>query len=486
MTRRWLPYVPSAIAALFVLAVYAFFGSAGTFTFQRVAWDKPYEATGEGYYGSLAEGFLHGHLHLAHEPDPILKALHDPYARAVRDEYQAPYLWDTSFYHGQYYLYFSALPVLLFYLPFRWLRGGYPLDALAAVFFCAWAFLVSIATARRALRGRKTHIPFALWVLLIGLGNVIPWTLIHVRTYEVAIACGMAMTATWAYALVRFTETGATRHALLMGVFLALSIAARPNMLVLLLLMALVIPLRNRRAWVAFLIPLAITGAAMATYNYARFGSFTEFGETYQLTGVAMRDYRVCSLCNIPEAIRLVNNLEHYLAWPPDVHSQFPFVDLQTTRLDQTVSFPGLSEHMAGVGPINPVVIIGCVIALLLVPRRRVLDAPARGGLRVMSAAWLIMLGLSMCWYVVARYSLDFMMLMTVATAIVVESGFDVLQNAGFGVRPLRIATIALACYSIVLCTLLGFMGTQSSFRHLNPALFEKLSKALTASKPVR
>jgi hypothetical protein len=484
--RRWLPHVPTAVAVLVVLAAYAFFGSAGTFNFRRVAWDKLYEATGEGYYSSLAEGFRRHHLSMAHEPDPTLKALHDPYTSDVRGKYGAPYLWDASYFEGKYYLYFSPLPVLLFYLPFRWLRNGYPVDALAAVFFCAWAFVLAFATARRALAGRKLHVPLWLWVLLIGLGNVIPWTLIHVRTYEVAICAGMAMSATWGYALLRFTESGSTRHAFWMGLWLALSIAARPNLGVLLLLTALVLPLRKPRAWIACAIPLAVVAAMMVSYNYARYRSLTEFGVTYQLTGVPMRDYKVCSLCTVPEGIRLINNLIHYLSWAPGVRSEFPFADLPGQRLDGAVSFPGVIEGMAGIGPINPLVIIACVLALVLLSRRRMLDPQSRGGLRLMGGAWLILLGLSTCWYVVARYALDFAMLMTVAAAVVLEAAVTLLQSSGFSARPMRITAIVLAVYSILVCTSLGFMGPQQSFEHSNPALYQKLSKALTAKMPTR
>lgn len=62
------------------------------------------------------------------------------------------------------------------------------------------------------------------------------------------------------------------------------------------------------------------------------------------------------------------------------------------------------------------------------------------------------------------------------------EAGFTELANAGFSVRPLRAATIALACYSILFCTLLGFMGPQAAFKRANPTLFEKLAGQFDAS----
>jgi hypothetical protein len=478
--------IPSALAMLFVVVAYVFFASYGTFEFRRTKWDYKTEKPGEGYYSSLAEGFRNGHLSMMDKPDPILKAVYDPYRPEVRDQYAAPYLWDASYFEGRYHLYFSPLPVLMFYLPFRWLSGGYPLDSLACTFFATWAFVMSVAALRRALTNRKLHVPFWIWVLLLGLGNVIPWTLIHVRIYEVAIVAGAAMTASWAYALIRFTETGSARHAFWMGLWLALAIAARTNLGVLLLITAFVLPLRTwRTSWrqlLACFIPLAITALSLAAYNYARFRDVRETGITYQLTFVPMRSCRRCSLRTIPEGIRVINNTVHYLVWPPHMYSKFPYVDLDGARLDGAVSFPNVVEHVAGILPLNPVVAIGCIVTLLLISRRRTLDVRARDGVRLMIGAWLILGVLTTCWYIVVRYSIDFWMLMVVATAIVIEHGFTILQEAGLGVRPLRVLTIALAFYSILFCSLLGFKGNQDAFAKGNPKLFEALQKQLNAS----
>lgn len=478
MRRR----LTAATAVLFVIVVYWFFSSEGKFQFHKTEWNYRTDKAGEGYYASLAEGFRRGHLSMMDEPDPVLKAVYNPYDPDARGKYNAPILWDASYFEGKFYLYFSPLPVLLVYLPLRWLTQGYPLDALAGAIFCAWAFVLSVMTLRRALASHKLHIPMPLWILLIGLGNVVPWSLIHMRIYEVAIMCGMAMTASWGYALVRFTETGSTRHAFWMGLWLALAIAARTNLIVLLIITFMVIPLRRWKAWIACLIPLAVVAILLMAYNYARFRKPHETGITYQLTFVNMRHCRRCSVRTIPEGIRVINNFVHYLVWPPHIYSRFPFVDLSGSWLDPAVKFPESVEHIAGVGPMNPVIVIGFVFTLLLMARRKTLEPYARDGLRLMGGGWLILFLLCTCWYLVTRYSLDFWMLMTVASAIIVEVALTHLENAGFGTRPLRIATIALACYSILFCTLLGFMGPQGAFQRANPKLFEKLSNQLSAS----
>ncbi|PYQ28848.1 MAG: hypothetical protein DMF56_14335 [Acidobacteria bacterium] len=452
-----------AIAVLAVLAAYVFFASNGTMAFRRVAWDQKFERPAEGYYASLAEGFRRGQLSMAHEADPRLKAAFDPYRADVREQYHAPYLWDASFYRGRYYLYFTALPVVLFYLPFRVIAGAYPLDALAGVFFSAWAFIMATLTLRRAFLGRNLHLPLPLWILVIGLGNVIAFTLSFVRTYEVAILAATAMSATWAYALLRFIETQSAKHAMWMGLWLALAVVARPNLIVLTLIVPFTIGLRNRRAWVAFIIPAILVAVLAGTYNYRRFGNVRQLGWTYQLTGQPMRNYRACSLCNVAEGLRAVNHAANYIGLPPKIRTRFPFVEATLPQVDASISLPG-NEPVVGILAVNPLVIAGNVLALLLLPAWRTLDTTARAGLRLLAGAWLVLLSLSACWYVVARYSLDFMLLMCIASAIAIECGLAQLAAHGISIRALRIGIVALAVGSIVIATLLGFEGPFGAF----------------------
>src|SRR5205085_9800657 len=251
------------------------------------------------------------------------------------------------------------LPALTFYMPYRLLRGGYPRDALAAAVFAAWALLASAAFVRRALAlgGRRPRIPLPIWILMIGFGNVALFHLMDIRIYEAAILAGSAMSATWAYALVRCIESPTTRRAAWVGVWLALSIAVRPNLLVLLPVTAFVV--RGRRALIAAAIPLAVVAALLFGYNYARFGQFFESGHTYQLTFVPMEGKRVCSLCTPAEAARFVNMAIEYVFWSPAVRAQFPWVDLQYASPDPATSFPMGAEQVIGIAPLVPLTMLG-------------------------------------------------------------------------------------------------------------------------------
>jgi hypothetical protein len=463
---RWL----TILAILIVLAVYAFFAGDGRFDFRRLGtWQ-------ESNYASLAQGFFRGQLNLERWVNPKLIALPYPYDPKSREGIH--YEWDTSYLNGKYYLYSSPLPAILGYMPLRILRRGYPPDSFVALFFCAWAFLASVAFTRRALTGRALNIPLPLWLLFIGLGNVTAFVLVTVHMYEIAIVCGMAMTAMWALALLRYNESPTIARAVWLSLWLALSIAARPNLGVLLFVTVFVIK-RSRKTIIAFLAPLAIVAMAMLWYNAARFSDPFEFGIRYQLTHVDMTGRKVCSLCTFPELARFGNNIQHYLFWPLHVHSKFPFVDAMPARIDRAVSWPtpnGMTEQIIGIGPIAPLMMIGTLLAILLALMRGPSDLATRTALQVMCGAWLIVFGLSTCWWIVARYSLDFMMLTGVATVVCIETILTSLRVTTMRIAPLRAAVAALACYSIIAAILLGFAGPGDGFKRANPVMFERVA----------
>jgi hypothetical protein len=483
--RRFAGAVPTAAAVLLVLTAYAYFGSAGTWEFRRVNW-------WEAFYAGLTEGFLNGHLSLRHEADPGLARLENPYE--IKQRAGITYSWDASYYKGKYYLYFSPVPALLFTLPFKVVGKGHPSDALTMTFFAMWAFLASAAFVARALRhveGVK-HVPLPLWVLLVGLGNILPFTLVEPHVYEVAVGCGMAMSATWGYTLLRFLERPSWRTAALMGFFLALTIATRPNMIVLAIVASWAVlrssrdqapspekrrNLRNRI--LAFAAAVMVIGGAYAIYNYQRFDSPFETGLSYQLTTKSMLNETPCRLCTPSDFSRFMNTLMHYIYYAPKFMSTFPFVDMRYNDVDKETSFPAMAEPMAGVGAVTPLAMIGSGLALLLVLGKRVRDTGTRAAMFLVAGAWIAMLTLSTCRWVTSRYSLDFAILMVAGAIFGIEQGLTFLREAGVSIRPLRVLVIVLALYSIVTGVLLGFAGPRNTFRLKNPEGFARIEKLL-------
>jgi hypothetical protein len=416
---RWL-------AVLAVLAAYWFYGSHGTFRWPLGPW-------GQSYYAGLAEGFLSGELSMAPRPAEELARLPDPYDFHARGE--IPVLWDASYFEGKYYLYFSPVPVLLFYAPVRLIAGAYPSDDFAATFFASISFLFSAAIVWRTRWNW-------LWILVVGVGNVIPYVIVGVLFYQVAVACAMAFTGAWAYSVVRFLEN--PRWAIPMGIFLGMAIATRPNLAVLLLVQALIL-VRHRGAILNVAAPLFVIACALAAYNYARFRDPFELGVTYQMARVPMRGRTICGVCGPGEVPRLMNHASHYVFWPILFHGKFPWVWVQNNRLDPEVTYPGSPEPIAGVAPVTPLALIGTGFALLLTRERR--------GRYLVLAGWLVLLALSSCWWVTARYTLDFLSLMLTGAILCIDDALAFFSER----KPLRWACALLALYSIVLGLLLPF-----------------------------
>jgi hypothetical protein len=236
----------------------------------------------------------------------------------------------------------------------------------------------------------------------------------------------------------------------------------------------------RRRTFAAAAIPLAIVAMAMIAYNVARFRHPFEFGQTYQLTFVPMEGRRVCSLCTLGELSRFANTAMHYLFWTPTIRATFPFVEVPYAQPDPLVSFPMPgAEQVIGIAPLVPLTMLGTFFAVLLLLARNRADTGTRAGMQVMGAAWIVFFGISTCWWIVSRYSMDFMVLMTVASVICIESGLTFLESIGVRLLPLRVVVLALACYSILIGFMLGFRGPNGAFERNHPELFQKISRAL-------
>jgi hypothetical protein len=466
MGRRALRALPTAIAILLVVAAYLFAGSNGRFRFTLIEWEQ-------SHYASLTEGFLRGKVSMAHVPDPALVVVPDPYLPELRKG--VPSLHDASYFEGRYYLYFTPIPSLLVHIPIKLATGKYPPDPLVGTLFAIAAFLAQAAFIVRALRGRKTVLPVWLWIAFAGLGNVTPFILEDVWMYEVAALCGMLFTSLWALSLLRFLEQASWGNAVLVGTFLALSIVSRPNLIVLGFITAAAV--LWQRAWrpvLAIAIPLVAIGAIYGAYNDARFRSPFETGRQYQLTNVPARDFPFCRLCTGPELARFVNNVHQYVFRGLMVNGRFPFVALSYNEYDPAVTFPAKHEEVAGILALIPLTAVALLL-LLIAPGRD------RAATLLTAAGWVTMFALSICAWVTTRYELDFMPVMALGAMLAIESGLPHLREHGLPLMPLRVTSIVLACYSIVIGAILGLTGRTQALSRFNPELFEKLASWFTS-----
>ena len=269
---------------------------------EGVSWNFGQRQT--DYYNLLVDGFLDGHLYMKVEVPAVLLTLADPYNPATRPPGIA--LHDASMYQGRYYIYFGAAPVVTLLLPFRVLTGGVALPLPAAVLVFTYAgFLVS---AGILLGMRRRYFPEAgpgmvmIWVVALGTASMGPLLVLRGSIWELPMSSGyfyvmVALGCVWRAVHAERRALGWMAGA---GLSLGLAVASRPTYLFASGL--LVVPVlwqgwrvraEGRARWrkvatwaLAGAVPLGAVGLAMAWYNFARFGSPTEFGVAYQFSGI--------------------------------------------------------------------------------------------------------------------------------------------------------------------------------------------------------
>ena len=198
---------------------------------------------------------------------------------------------------------------MILFWPWAAITGRYLFHRQAVALFCAAGFLASaglLLGLRRRYFAETGGGILAACLLALGLASGLPLLMARSDVYEVAIGCGYMLVMVGLAALGRsIAESGGRRAAWLAGVSLAagLAVGARPSLLpgVLILLLppfALTAASMSPGPWrpqvfrlaCAGLLPLTCCGAALAGYNYARFGQILEFGQHYQLTGQISQD----------------------------------------------------------------------------------------------------------------------------------------------------------------------------------------------------
>jgi hypothetical protein len=370
----------------------------------------------------LSDALIAHQLSLKIETPKGLLRLRDPYDPRANSEYRLlnGQLHDLSLYKGRVYAYFGPAPAILLYIPFRALRVGELSPTLATLIFCALGFLFSLALFRFLVRWCCGPIP--VWVqcvavFTLGLGVPTAWMIYIGRDYESTIACAYMLLFAGAYLLARGILVGSTRLYLALGSgALGLAVAARPTMVVacLFVLVAAVLVLRarfdhrRRNAYLAAVItPYVAIGALIALYNYARFDSIFEFGQTYQLAGFNARAYQYGSLSYLPKGIY------YYLFSPGRVMNEYPYVFLRATTLDEPTLLQNRGYHnepVAGLLTNMPAAAAGYLVlatGLRRVTRRFPKVLPTLVALLVPAAVVLLLMsyqyrGTTM------RYELDF------------------------------------------------------------------------------
>ncbi len=295
-------------------------------------------------YSQLAIAFKSRQLYLNEKPPAELLALSDPYDWSARYSIRRSFTMDVSLYNGRFYLYWGPIPSLLLMI-FSHERLQVLGDQYVFFTFLYGLFLYSFLLVRSFWEKINRVLPawmIGITLLAIGISGPIPRLLNLSSIYEAAVVGSQFFFiggCYWAYSAMRTTPTSSWKIAFA-GLHWALAIGTRvtilPSVLFLVLTVLFHIWKENKQyhpgklalTLSAVIIPLLILMVGLGWYNYARFGSISEFGLRYQLAQVNYHKFT-----NVFSTDYLYTNFQTYFLKPFSTQPKFPFL-----RAIETVS----------------------------------------------------------------------------------------------------------------------------------------------------
>lgn len=262
-------------------------------------------STHRDQYEQFTEAILQGQIHFLYEPPAELAQMENPYDPYARQDMGFYFKWDHAYYNGQYYMYFGIVPVFLAFLPYRLITGTalttYHATQLFTGLFIIGLFALFYQMAKKFFKDISLSIYLLLSVAFCAMSV---WCAASTPAlYCTAVTSAMATVVWGIYFWMRAVWDSKNRkQAVLFAVFGslcgALSFGCRPTIamgnLVILPLMFYYLkehPFKGKwKDALAFLSPYVVIGILLMVYNYVRFGSFFEFGQSYQLTSVDVRN----------------------------------------------------------------------------------------------------------------------------------------------------------------------------------------------------
>jgi hypothetical protein len=513
------------------------------------------------YFNRQANAFLAGQLDLLEKPPAALLALAQPYAWENRATVGG-YLWDASLYKGKYYLYWGPVPALLAAAAKLVHPAVVEDQYLLFFFYCGLAIAMAalLHWLRGAFFPRSPAWTVLLFTLVAGISAPVFWLINRPNVYETAIAGGQfflllgLLAALRGLAILPFVPAlgslrgedaenrflwalcvhknlfsaksppssgkgvggwgrnerrKATRWLALAGLAWGLSIGSRLNNIVSiawmvgLCLLFLLVYARERPGWLGhaacLLLPLALCGAALGWYNYARFGNVLETGHRYQLTGLALpTDYS-----KVMSPTYVAPNLYNALIRPfvfDGKHFPFIFTPFISQKMwPWYIHLPPVyyySEPITGIFPTIPAFFL--ILLPIMKPVRAawrwVHEAPVQAiqpRHPLYSWSWWMVCGALLCSLGVLlvfisssmRYLADVVPLAGLLSAICLWWAGDFLQeHPGSRGFILGIAAI-LGLASILIGLLANFQNGDRRFLANNPELYQAIARFFTGGQ---
>jgi hypothetical protein len=492
-------YFLAGLIVLLVIAVYVWFVSVGYWT----NWPKT-----TNYFDMLATSFQHNQLSLQIKVDPALLAMHDPYDIYAREALpHITYLFDGSFYKGEYYLYWGPIPALIL-VPFKFAFPGEIGDQVLVLAFVSGLFIFqSLLMLKIWGRFFETLPAWAvlMGILLAGLITPTTWMLNLPRFYEASIESGQFFLIGGVYFAFTALDkpTPSIWRLVLTGIFWSFAVGSRNVLALPVIFMTLMTAFWIIRYYgqattrgtavilTGLILPLAIGAGLLGWYNLARFGSVLETGLRFQLSGINYREY----YSDLFSTKYVLLNLRYYLFTPYKFIHGFPFI-----KPISTSSWPALSitapifyyakERVSGLLYSSPFLLFAFIAIIFSVSRlnqdqyNKVTsdNYAGRGSLPWLSISLLGITAVSfitllLYYYCTMRFVEDFIPALTLLAVLGFWQGYYFLSQRLYFRFIYCFISMGLATFTIVTGTLLGISSYTERFRYINPALFNNMMK---------
>lgn len=336
-------------------------------------WPPDYE------YQWIARSIISGHTWLDYPVSDTLQNMANPYDTDARNAAHRlsgeSFLVDFAYFNGHYYSYFGVLPCVLFFVPHLLVTGSdlAPWKVVLVLGMVLAVLMVMLVRLLFARWGKDMPIVLQSLVALAAVCAVQPTMYLSFMStiYAVPIVSGLVFVvgAVCLWLKASMMRPGWAYWTLIAvgGVLIGLTIGCRPPMCIAIFLAPIILyrpiirqgsqahgggDLRSGReswqsmagAWIsnalAVGIPALFSTFPFLWWNKVRFGSFTEFGAVYQLTGHDMR-VTAGGIARFPYAIW------QGLLSPASVQESFPFLKV----VSNVAYFAGDYQGFYGVEP---------------------------------------------------------------------------------------------------------------------------------------
>lgn len=485
------------LTLLGVLTVLWWYATAGTF----VKW-YPYYHT---YYDRLAEAFLNGQIHLLEKPDPSLLALSNPYPYENRAGVK--YLWDVSFYKGNFYLYWGPTPALLLAGLKLVVHRVIEDQILVMVFLLGIAgLLVGIGYSlwRLADHHGSAWLPGILF-LALGLNLYLLWPTGRPGVYEAALLGGQFFFLLSIACLIKAAATTAPWYGGygLAGLSLALAMGSRMPLVLSVGWLTLMVVWRSWSVFRhkpvivfkqvgVFLFPILLGGSLLLWYNVARFGNPFETGLSYQLSIPEYPPERSWLF----SLKYLVPNSYQYFLRVPLFQAVFPFVRFPFIKESNWPWFIRLPDHylyhepqggLLSVFPLLLIIPVGLVYTMFEWVRcwrrsgfgracRMWGSQPEKWmAVSLLGASSLQMSLILLYFFSAIRFQLEYVPVFSLAAVLLIRDLDNRLEGHRWYRLFFRWLVTGMALYSLWVGLMGGFGAGDERFELNNPTLFGKL-----------